>query len=461
MMARCRPPTRSKIGVEDDEGQLSPQASPSRLSTRTLQPTTALYLDRCDALRAAPDPAVIATLEYSYDVLTLSPQLTTSGCLAPLVDIFPMASHIRTLRLATDPASRAQRVAGASGDVDARLLRTLLGQKHQLTALDLSWCGLSLGGLIELSNALQQADVGLTQIDLAGNKFGNAGCSVLATALQQNTSVRKLDLSFNWLHHDQVELVRTAMRHEKEPSNGHCCCLRSEGNNFAEEIAGSITHGLGACLALCGAPVLLSRCTTATSTWACMIYMGSLVALYTASTLFHAFFMMETTRWVLGIIDHCAIFLLIAGTYTPFALISLQCSWQGMVLGLVEWSLAIFGMIFSYLCINLSGLKARPGLQSCVQLMLYLLMGWAALAVWDQLEETIAPAGLELLIQGGYAYTGGVVFFLAEKVHPSMHVIWHLFVLVGSIAHFFCVLLYVVEPESMILGQPRCPIGVV
>jgi len=202
-----------------------------------------------------------------------------------------------------------------------------------------------------------------------------------------------------------------------------------------EEIAHAVTHGLGAALSIAGLAVLVgfaSRYGDARLVVSCSIYGSSLVLLYIASTLYHSI-PNPRAKVVLQRIDHAAIYLLIAGTYTPFALASLGGAW-GWVLFAVVWSLAMLGVAREVV-------NWRPSRR--ISVALYMAMGWLAIFMVKPMLSTIAAGGLVLFLVGGLCYTVGVVFYLWRRI-PYHHAIWHVFVLAGSASHFFAVLCYVV-----------------
>ena len=198
-----------------------------------------------------------------------------------------------------------------------------------------------------------------------------------------------------------------------------------------EELANSISHGIGLCAALIGAPILLLEARRSSPGFflGTLIFAVTLSMLYLGSTLYHAW---PQTRGksVLRTLDHSAIFLLIAGTYTPFTLGPLRGSWGSTMLALI-WALAIFGVI----------LKATRGASRHPKLgmTLYLGTGWLALIAVRPMMLAIPFAALFWLVAGGVAYTTGVLFFVNQRLRYS-HFIWHLFVLVGSSCHFLAVL---------------------
>ena len=200
-----------------------------------------------------------------------------------------------------------------------------------------------------------------------------------------------------------------------------------------EEIANSITHGIGAALSIAGLVVLVVFAAMQGDVWHIVsfsIYGSTLILLYLASTLYHSFPQPRVKR-IFKIIDHSSIFLLIAGTYTPFMLTSLRGIWGWSLFGVV-WGLAITGIVFK--SIFISRFKK-------VSILVYILMGWLCILVVRQMIEHIPYLGLLWLLAGGLCYTLGVIFY-AWKSLPYHHAVWHLFVLGGSICHYFSILFY-------------------
>lgn len=202
-----------------------------------------------------------------------------------------------------------------------------------------------------------------------------------------------------------------------------------------EERANAITHGLGVVLGVVGLILLLIRAFDYQAdmlTVASMaIYGSSIILLFLASTLYHSI-TTEKTKRLLKTLDHCAIYLLIAGSYTPFLLVGLRTP-LAMGLMAVIWGIALVGIImkiaFVYRFKRLS-------------LFIYLVMGWLSLIVVYQLAMNIDIGGLVLLAVGGVIYSLGVIFYVAKRI-PYNHAIWHLFVLAGCACHFFAIYLYV------------------
>ncbi len=200
-----------------------------------------------------------------------------------------------------------------------------------------------------------------------------------------------------------------------------------------DELASSVIHGIGILLSIVGLAVLVAFAAMhggARAVTASAVYGSSLILLYTASTLYHTV-RGETAKRRLRICDHIAIYLLIAGTYTPFTLVALPGAW-GWGLFATIWSLALLGSALEL------GLMKRRGLAA----LLYVAMGWVGMVAFKPLLEHLQVGGMVLLIAGGVAYTLGVPFYLWRKL-PYHHAVWHFFVLAGSVLHFLAVLLYV------------------
>lgn len=203
-------------------------------------------------------------------------------------------------------------------------------------------------------------------------------------------------------------------------------------HHLGEAIANSVTHGLGLLASLVALPILIVSAVHRGDSHAlvgAIVFGASLVILYGASTIYHSF-AHSRARSVLRLIDHSAIYLLIAGSYTPFALGPLRGRFGNLLL-ISVWSMAITGVILK----SLRGL-GRPWLSTA----LYIGMGWISVLAIRPLITHVGAAGVWWLVAGGLCYTGGVVFYATDKRLRYGHAVWHLFVLAGSTCHFFAVL---------------------
>ncbi|HEX9730001.1 MAG TPA: hemolysin III family protein [Gemmatimonadales bacterium] len=208
--------------------------------------------------------------------------------------------------------------------------------------------------------------------------------------------------------------------------------VHASRQSVGEEIANSVSHGVGVVAAVVAAPFLILAAIPhgAANIVGVSIFAASMAVLYLASTLYHAF-PESRTKHVLRVIDHGAIFLLIAGTYTPFTLGVLRGAWGWSLFGTV-WGLAAVGIIFKVL---------RGVRYPVVSTVVYVAMGWLVVVAVQPLWQRMAPAGLTWLAAGGLAYTGGVGFYGMKRVRYA-HFLWHLCVLTGSVCHFFAVIGY-------------------
>ena len=202
---------------------------------------------------------------------------------------------------------------------------------------------------------------------------------------------------------------------------------------LGEEIANSITHGLGALLSVCGLVLLLLAAITngsALHITAVAVFGTTLILLYLASTLYHALTPPRAKR-VFQILDHSAIYLLIAGTYTPFTLITLHGAWGWWLFAFI-WALAVLGVVFKSIWIDRYGALSTA---------VYVLMGWCAIVAIRPLLRGLPWDGFLWLLGGGLCYTAGVIFYASKRRYA--HAIWHLFVLGGSACHYWAIYHYV------------------
>ena len=206
-----------------------------------------------------------------------------------------------------------------------------------------------------------------------------------------------------------------------------------------EEIANSVIHGLGFLASVAAIPILVAVAVSRGDTWQVVggaIFGATLVLLYLASTLYHALPTSRAKR-VMRVVDHSAIYLLIAGTYTPFTLGALRGPWGWTLLGTI-WALALLGIAAKWTF----GFRF-PRLST----ILYIAMGWLVVVALHPLATRVSPAGLAWLVAGGLCYTGGVAFYATGERLRYGHALWHLFVLAGSACHFVAVLMYAGTPR--------------
>lgn len=206
-----------------------------------------------------------------------------------------------------------------------------------------------------------------------------------------------------------------------------------------EEIANCVTHGFGLALSLAGFVVLVLLAWAngdAMHVASLSVYGASLVALYAASTLYHSA-RRPRAKQFLQVLDHCGIYLLIAGTYTPFTLLMLKGGWGWTLFGLA-WGIAVAGILFRLVF----GTRYRGAAVAS-----YVALGWLCVVAIKPMLTLIPAGALAWLVAGGVAYTSGVFFFASKRVRHA-HAIWHVFVLCGSVCHYLAILLYVIPSKS-------------
>lgn len=203
-----------------------------------------------------------------------------------------------------------------------------------------------------------------------------------------------------------------------------------------DEILNTLTHGFGMLLSAAGLALLVVFASDNGNAWhvvSCSIYGATLLILYTASTLYHSA-RESRIKQILAKCDHVAIYLLIAGSYTPFTLVNMRQNY-GWVLFVTIWGMAILGSLYTIYVVRKNNV---------ISTLVYILMGWTIILAIHPLQETVMTGGITLLILGGVTYTAGTIFFLLDHRIRFGHAVWHLFVLGGSIFHYFAVMFYVI-----------------
>ena len=280
------------------------------------------------------------------------------------------------------------------------------------------------GALVFAELVVPSKTTGLQEIDLSANCIGVKGCFAIEQALLERTPA--------------VEKTKDDNHNNAKPLPTMTIDL--EGNLVLQEVMNAATHGLGIVLAMIGSYLLTQRAKKYDDyrhTWSCAIYSMSLIVLYTSSTLYHSFFSMQHTKYIFEILDKSAIYILIAGSYTPF----LQ-----LILGHEAiWSIGLLAFLWSCCCLGISVEAMCPTwkYRTTFSLAMYLSMGWSALACLPRIAVLVPRSCIQHMVLGGVAYTSGVPFFVRNN--NLDHAVWHVFVLAGSIFHWCGVYFYVVD----------------
>jgi len=287
---------------------------------------------------------------------------------------------------------------------------------------------------------------------MRGCRIGERGAFALVSQILMNedaskSGLREIDLCVNQIGFYGVFAIEKALKNRKERLKAQGIdddeiLVDLEGNMVFQEVMNCVTHGLGILLGTIGTYFLAAKVEGMERRYkvSCAVYSTSLVVLYTSSTLYHSFFALLRTRYIFQVFDKCAIYILIAGSYTPFLTIALHHKplWSAALLTFI-WVCAIGGI----------GVEAFFPLwkyRKTFSLAMYLGMGWSCLACMHDFVEILPMNALYLIVAGGVAYTGGVPFFVRNN--NLDHSIWHVFVIAGSFFHWLCIYLYVVEIET-------------
>lgn len=217
-------------------------------------------------------------------------------------------------------------------------------------------------------------------------------------------------------------------------------CIKTDSftlwkKSYYEEMANSVTHAVGTILSASGLGVMAVLAAIYGNAWhitSVAVFGASLIILYAISTLYHSVHQPKA-KAIFQLLDHSAIFILIAGTYTPFTLVSLRGAWGWVLFGAV-WAMAIIGILLEIF---------TTSRRRFLSITLYCSMGWLVIVAFDPLMSALPLEGLILLFSGGFFYTFGILFYAWAGL-PYHHAIWHLFVLIGSMLHYFAVLFYVI-----------------
>lgn len=287
---------------------------------------------------------------------------------------------------------------------------------------------------------------------MRGCRIGERGAFALVSQILMNedaskSGLREVDLCVNQMGFYGVFAIEKGLKNRRERLKAQGVddddiLVDLEGNMVFQEVMNCVTHGLGILLGTIGSFVLASKVREMENHYklSCAVYSISLVVLYMSSTLYHSFFALLRTRYIFQVFDKCAIYILIAGSYTPFLTIVLHHKpmWSGSLLAFI-WVCALSGIgVEAFFPLW----KYRPRFS----LAMYLGMGWSCLICMHDFVEILPANALYLIIAGGVAYTGGVPFFVRNN--NLDHSIWHVFVIAGSFFHWLSVYLYVVEIET-------------
>ncbi len=432
---------------EDDNGEVSPR---SRSKTRKIvqkAPASSgtaidddslceVYASNCSKLGLSVDPSVYIALQTGWDVMKPSSRFA-EGDVQPLIGVLDKASFVRKLNLESTGMVDSRYRASGNGNSNARALVSILEKNDQINEINLRATGLDDDGLREVCSALAN-NSSITSLNLSANNFTEIGARDLEKALARNKTLKTLDLSNNQLGFESIQRLECSCKQSG-------AILEKSGNFVFEEILNSVSHGIAFILSIVGSVVLMNSVvetghTTDYHYWACMVYSVSLVYLFLASTCYHGAFMIPSKlRDVLQVLDNIGIYMLIAGTYTPFLMIGMHNSPRGHFLLIFEWVMAaLCSCVAIYSDMNdvfIANLKLAS----------MLVMGGSCLIIWFDIMDHLPRDYVILLVIGGAGYLGGIPFFVMSESTPIYHTVWHLFVVFAATVHWFGTYWYLTE----------------
>uniref|UniRef100_A0A6V3R996 Uncharacterized protein n=1 Tax=Lotharella globosa TaxID=91324 RepID=A0A6V3R996_9EUKA len=397
------------------------------------QAALSFYMKQCEFYGSKPQPSVIVAVRYKMMTFKAARDFKDIDMLA-FADL--MLKHPKEVRHVRHIDLSYSKVALHGSIALAEVLKT----NQNIEAIHLHGLKISGMGAEALAYVLGTMNRSVKYVDMRACRIGQAGGLHIAKYLLSNEDsvVKEMDLSVNNIGNEGLVALREAIneRNRKRSENEGVVLthLDLEGNLVLEEVLNSITHGVGILMSIVASVYLLGRASEygIEEHVAAAMYSSSLLLLYTSSTLYHAFFCCKATNRIFQTLDHSAIYLLIAGTYTPVLMLALPDNYWSLPLLYFQWICCMLGLIIEFL--EFTG-KVQ------LTLVMYVLMGWSVLICFDDLTRNVSEEGIYWLVVGGVFYTGGVPFFLAQ-FHMS-HVIWHMFVLAGSISQWWAVYQYV------------------
>jgi len=410
---------------------------------RSRQRARARYVAACHRYGVEPSADILTWLWLGSSGLKI--QRRATGRPFGDLDLYPLAelladggaffgrAPLRSLDL-----SHA-RLGPSGAALAARFLR--LASCRLVESFDISEQPLYHEGAAAVLEAVRGAEY-LQCLRMKGCRLGDDGAMHLVGLLREDRAarLREVDLQNNNIGFGMCEVIEASAR-----ARSHAVQVLLAGNRILDEVLNAATHGVGCILSIVGSLFLGLgvRGKPATYKISVVVYSVALNVLYLSSTLFHSFFGLgSTVVWVFGVMDHCAIYLLIAGTYCPFLWILFPRDPYADRLLAVMWAAAFAGM-------GTNAFYYGQG-KSVIGLTLYLGMGWSCTLRLREMVRRLGPSGTRLLVLGGLLYTGGVPLFIKNRRTCGIpdHTLWHLFVLAGSTSHYFCILRHCVLRDS-------------
>eukprot|EP00440_Ansanella_granifera_P039507 gb/GFBE01042856.1/.p1 GENE.gb/GFBE01042856.1/~~gb/GFBE01042856.1/.p1 ORF type:complete len:566 (+),score=105.20 gb/GFBE01042856.1/:1-1698(+) len=394
--------------------------------------SSAEYLAACSRYNLTPNGGALLCLSLGLELLEADGTLTNLD-LVPLCASLLHAPFVRHLKLS----------GHALQDTGAAVLALALPGCPWITEVELVNCKITGSGAKSICQAIPKT--GVKRLVLRGNllRQGASVCNMaLAAMVEASEHLVSLDLQSSGLHSEGMRLIKKALG-SREKSGYAVCTVDFEGNFVLVEVLNSVTHG--ACALICleawrRLNSLIIRLCHFNSRMAVTLYIASMMAMFSGSTLYHSMFAVTELSWFFRMIDHCAIYFLIAGTYTPVLVMGCRHPETMEIQGAVPlwvsvyWGLVLFGIIMEHMFA-----PGKPAWYSKFILSMYVLLGFGGVPYVSSCPLVRTADVMGWIEAGGLMYVVGIVFFLLDKRYPSMHVIWHLFVAAAAFFHFIAV----------------------
>ncbi|GMH73211.1 hypothetical protein TrLO_g13728 [Triparma laevis f. longispina] len=395
------------------------------------------YYAECQKVGSKPNPGVITTMKYGNAFLRPSNPFGDRDCIAMVEYLKTQPELLTSITRIDLTQSTLTKLPGVYirgiRSQGAVALGTVLRKMTNVETLKLDGNKIGPYGLRPLLNNLPPS---LTSLSLRQCSIREPGAQLISELVVKDleSKIDDLDLSLNGMGHFGIGLLAASLR-ERQLKGGRRMIIDVDGNQVFQETMNAVTHGLGIVLCIIGT-VLMSRKAAEGQKFLAGVYSVSLLTLYFSSTLYHSFFALKRTKMIFGIFDHCAIYILIAGSYTPFLGITFPDEmWAHYLLGFL-WVCCFAG-------VGVEAFFLDWKYKSKFSLTMYLAMGWSAMTCLPNLNRALPQEAITLLILGGLGYTCGVPFFVRNN--NLDHSVWHLFVVSGSLAHWLAVYWYVLE----------------
>eukprot|EP00801_Mesodinium_rubrum_P002909 Mrub_02909.p1 GENE.Mrub_02909~~Mrub_02909.p1 ORF type:complete len:463 (+),score=77.94 Mrub_02909:73-1389(+) len=390
------------------------------------------YIQKCKQLEIKSDPSISNVLASNFHILQPSIGSSYQAKLLPLIEILKRNTYITKIKLPQFKKSICFcfdnfENQDFSGNSDANLLGLILKDNKSIKELDISYHNIGIEGLKSLCHGVINNKT-LEKIDLSGNYIGEKSVPILKSMIENNNNLTSLTIENMNIEYSGIQQLRSSAISKTKPLE-----LIVNGNFVYEERLNVYTHLIGLVLSLYYLSLLYYSIEPGNTTQMIsrLTFGMSSVILYTASCLFHATHQSsQFWKTVFKSTDHICIFFLIAGSYTPFMIEGIGLdNPKSTVLFLVEWGFVFFGMMM-----NISFRNYYPAV--LLELFLYLAMGWGIAFIFADITPKMTGNGMTYLVGGGLCFTVGVVFFKLGEYIPIYHVLWHIFVVFGSVFIF-------------------------